>query len=56
MNRSCAIHSSGSLVTAGAEFSLASSACLAVASNKALEPTLVTKARFVWFSSGAAQR
>jgi hypothetical protein len=25
------------------------------AHNKSLEPTPVTKARFVWFSSGAAQ-
>ena len=55
MNGSCAIHPSGSLVTGGVEFSLASSSYLAAASNKALEPTPVTKARFGWFSSGAAQ-
>jgi hypothetical protein len=26
-----------------------------LSANKSLEPTPVTKARFVWFSSGAAQ-
>ena len=56
MNGSCAIHPSGSLVMLTAEVGAASSLCVVAASNKALEPTPVTKARFVWFSGGAAQR
>ena len=56
MNRSYAIHSGGSLVIRTAKASAASSVCVVAASNKALEPTPVTKARLVWFSSGAAQR
>ncbi|HEU4604335.1 MAG TPA: hypothetical protein VFS24_20335 [Steroidobacteraceae bacterium] len=55
MNRSCAIHPSGSLVMRTAEARAAASLCAVAASNNALEPTPVTKARFVWFSSGAAQ-
>ena len=56
MNKSCAIHPSGSLVILSAEASAAASSCVVAASNNALEPTPVTKARFVWLSSGAAQR
>jgi hypothetical protein len=56
MNRSCAIHPSGSLVTRTAIAGAASSLSVVAASNNALEPTPVTKARFVWFGSGAAQR
>jgi len=55
MNKSCAIHPSGSLVTRTAEASAAASLCVVAASNNALEPTPATKARFVWFSNGAAQ-
>jgi hypothetical protein len=56
MNRSCAIQPSDSLVMRTAEVGAASSLCAVAASNNALEPTPVTKARFVWCGSGAAQR
>lgn len=55
MNRSCAIHPSGSLVMRAAEVGAASSLSVVAASNNAPEPTPVTKARLVWFGSGAAQ-
>jgi len=55
MNGSYAIHPGGSLVMGTAEATAATSLCVVAASNNALEPTPVTKARFVWSSSGAAQ-